>query len=87
MISKEVWTKECQDLQHIRILGSLALSNISAEKRTKSDYQKVWQDILVSYNPNTSKHFRIWALQTKQIVISNKPYIDESEKGVKLLAR
>lgn len=87
IIPKEVWTKKYQDLQQIWILESLTLSNISAEKRTKSDYQKVWQDILVSYNSDTSKHFHIWASQTKQIVISSKPYIDESEKSAKLLAR
>ncbi len=87
MIPEEAWTGQRQDLQHIRIFGSLALSNIPAEKRTKSDYQKVWQGILVGYSPDTSKHFRIWAPQTKQIVISSEPYIDESEKGAKLLAK
>lgn len=42
IISEEACTGEYQDLQHIWIFKSLALSNISAEKRTKSDYQKVW---------------------------------------------
>ena len=60
---------------------------VPAEKRTKSGYQKVWQGILVGYSPDIKKHFRIWAPQTKQIVIASEPYIDESEKGAKLLAK
>ena len=72
IIPKESWTEQCQNLQHVQLFGSLALSNIPAEKRTKSDYQKVWQGILVGYSPDTRKHFRIWAPQTKQIVIASK---------------
>ena len=87
VISKESWTGQRQNLQHVRLFGSLALSNISAEKRTKSDYQKVWQGTLVGYSPDTKKHFHIWASQTKEIVIASEPYIDESERGAKLLAK
>ena len=42
---------------------------------------------MVGYNPDTRKHFRIWTPQTKQIVIASEPYIDESERGAKLLAK
>lgn len=41
----------------------------------------------MSYSPDTRKQFRIWAPQTKQIVIASKSYIDESEKGAKMLAK
>ena len=42
IILEEAWTDKQQNLQHVRIFGSLAMSNILDEKRFKSDYQKVW---------------------------------------------
>lgn len=86
MIPEESWTSRRQDLRHIRIFGSLALCNIPDEKRSKSDYQKVWKGILIGYSPDTTKHSRIWAPQTKQVIIASEPYIDESEQGAKLLS-
>lgn len=79
MIPEEMWTGCRQDLNHIRIFGSFALANISSKTRSKSDYQKVWKSILIEYNLDTTKHFRIWAPQTRQIIIVSKPYIDELE--------
>lgn len=61
VIPKEIWIGQCHDLQHIRIFGNLTLSNISVEKRTKSDYQEIWQGILVGYSSDIRKHFCIWA--------------------------
>lgn len=86
IILEEAWTGKQQDIQHVRIFGSLALSNIPDEKRSnKSDYQRIWQGILIRYSPDTNKHFRIWAPQTKQVIITSELYIDESERGAKLL--
>ena len=87
MIPEEAWTGRQQNLHHICIFGSLAFCNIPEEKRVKSDHQKVWEGILIGYSPDTSKHFRIWAPQTKQVIIASEPYIDESEKGAKLLTK
>ena len=87
MILEEAWTGRQQNLHHICIFGSLAFCNIPEEKRVKSDHQKVWEGILIGYSPDTSKHFRIWAPQTKQVIIASKPYIDELEKGAKLLTK
>lgn len=53
----------------------------------KSNYQRVWQRILIGYSPNTTKHLCIWVSQTKQVVIASKPYIDELEQGAKLLSK
>ena len=69
------------------MFGSLALCNISDEKRSKSDHQRVWQGILIGYSPDTIKHFRVWAPQTRQVVIASEPYIDEPEQGAKLLSK
>lgn len=69
------------------MFGSLALCNISDEKRSKSDYQRVWQGILIEYSPDTIKYFRAWAPQTRQVVIASEPYIDEPEQGAKLLSK
>ena len=69
VILKEAWTNQRQDLQHVRIFGSLALCNIPEEKRSKLDCQRVWQGIFIRYSPDT----------TKQVIIASEPYIDESE--------
>ncbi len=87
IIPEESWTGKRQNLQHVRIFGSLALSHILDEKRNKSNYQKVWQGILIGYSQDTTKHFRVWAPQTKQVVIASEFYIDESEQRAKLLAK
>lgn len=49
-LPEESWIKKKQNLQHVSIFGSLALSYILDKKRNKSHYQKVWQDILIGYN-------------------------------------
>lgn len=87
VILEESWTGRHQDLSHVRIFGSLVLANIPEEKRSKSDFQKVWQGILIGYSPDTTKHFRVWAPQTKQVIIASEPYIDELEQGAKLLEK
>ncbi len=76
-----------QNLEYVCIFGSLALSHIPDKQRNKSDYQKVWQDILIGYSQDTTKHFCVWASQTKQVVIGSELYIDESEQETKLLAK
>lgn len=48
-----------KNMQYIQTFGSLALSNILAETKTKSDYQKIWQGILVKNSSDTHKHFCI----------------------------
>ena len=87
IIPQEIWTNQQQNLQHIRIFGSLALFNIPKEKRSKSDYQKVWEGILIGYSSDITKHFWLWALQTKQVIIASELYINESEKRAKLPAK
>ncbi len=85
-IPKECWTARHQNLEHICIFESLAFCNIPDNKRSKSNYQKVWKGILIGYSPNMSKYFRIWAPQTRQGIIASEPYIDKSEQGAKLLS-
>lgn len=41
IIPEETWNGKRQNIQHVQIFDSLILSNISDEKRFKSDYQKV----------------------------------------------
>ena len=87
VILEESWTRRQQSLGNVCIFGSLVLANIPEEKRTKSDYQKVWQGILIGYSPDTPKYFRVWVPQTKQVIIVSEPYIDKSEQGAKLLEK
>lgn len=79
MISKESQTTQRQNFQYVRIFRNLVLSNMPKEKRIKSDYQKIWQGILIGYSPNTNKYFHIQTSQTKQVIIVNKPYFNELE--------
>lgn len=65
MILKAVWIGRQQNIHHIYIFRNLTFCNILEEKRVKFDYQKVWKRILIEYNPDTSKHFCIWALSPK----------------------
>lgn len=85
IISKKIWTGQCEDFSHVCIFNSLVLANILKEKKLKSDFQKVWQGILIGYSPDTTKYFRVWALQIKQIIITYELYIDELKQGAKLL--
>ncbi len=73
VIPEEVCTNQRQNLQRVRIFGSLALCNILEEKRSKSDCQRVWQGILIGYSPDTTKHFRASAPKTKQVIIASQP--------------
>ena len=65
LIPEEAWTNRRQNLSHIRIFGSLVFVDISHKKKSKSDFQKTWVGILIGYNTNTIKHFRVWAPQTR----------------------
>ena len=73
VIPEEACTNQGQDLQRVRIFGSLALCNILEEKRSKSDCQRVWQGILIGYSPDTTKHFCASAPKTKQVIIASEP--------------
>lgn len=85
LIPEEEWTNRKQNLSHVRIFGSLVLVDIPHEKRSKSDFRKAWEGILIGYSPDTTKHFRVWAPQTRQVIIASEPHIDETEQGAKLL--
>lgn len=41
IIPEEAWTSKQQNIQHVQIFDSLALSNIPDDKRSKSDYQRL----------------------------------------------
>ena len=85
LIPEEAWTNRRQNLSHIRIFGSLVLVDIPHKKRSKSDFQKAWEGILIGYNTDTTKHFRVWAPQTRQVIIASEPHINETKQGAKLL--
>lgn len=54
------------------------------KKYTKSDIWKTWKEIFISYI-KTSKHLRVWAPYTHQILIANKPVVNKSKRDVNLL--
>lgn len=59
IICEKAETCRCQDFSPVCIFGSLALANIPAKTRSKSDYQKIWEGIIIGYSPDTSKHLRV----------------------------
>lgn len=59
LIPEEAWMNQRQNLEHVCIFGSLVLVNIPHEKRSKSDFRKVWEGILIGYIVDTTKHFRV----------------------------
>lgn len=79
VIPKKASIGQRQDLSYVCIFGNLLLANIPQKKRSKSDFQKVWQNILIGYSPDIIKYFCVWASQTKQVIIADKSYIHESE--------
>lgn len=85
LIPKKSWTNRRQNLAYVCIFGSLVLVDIFHEEISKSDFQKTWEGIFIGYNPDTAKHFHVWALQIKQVIIASKLSIDETKQGAKLL--
>ena len=82
-IPEEAWTNTRQNLGHVRIFGSRVSTFIPSEKRTKSDVQRTWKGILIGYT-GTSKHLRVWALHTHQVLIASKPIVNKSKTGTNL---
>lgn len=85
LIPEECWTGEKQDVSHLKVFGSVVSVVITKEKRHKSDVYKNWKGIFIGYSQDTTKHVRVWAPKTQQILIVSDPYVDESEQGAKLL--
>lgn len=56
LIPEEAWTGKRQNLAHVRILGSLVLIDIPPEERSKSDFRKALEGILIGYSNDTTKH-------------------------------
>ena len=86
VIPEEVWTNTRQNLEHIRIFKSRVNTFILSEKRTKSDVRKTWKGIFIGYT-GTSKHLRVWAPRTHQILIASELVVNESKRGVNLLMK
>ena len=57
---------------------------ILSEKCIKSDVQKTWKSIFIGYI-GTSKHLRVWAPRTHQVLIASKLVVNKSKRGADLL--
>ena len=84
IIPEEAWIEVRQNLEHDRIFGSTINTYIPSEKRFKSDIYKTWSEIFIGYT-NITKHLRVWAPKTFQMLIASKPIINESKRGFQLL--
>ena len=61
IILEKKWTGKKQNVSHIRLFGSLASTNISKERRNKSDHIRIWKEIFIGYANEIIKHFKIYA--------------------------
>ena len=69
---------------HIRIFGSRVSTFISSKKRIKSDVRRTWKGLLIGYT-RISKHLRVWAPRTHQVLIASKRIVNKSKRGADLL--
>ena len=79
-IPEEAWTNTRQNLGQVRIFGNRVSTFIPSKKRTKSDVRRTWKGILIGYT-GTSKHLRVWAPHTHQVLIASKPIVNKSKRG------
>lgn len=84
IILEETWTRNRQNLQYLQIFGYRANLFISSEKHIKSNIYKTQRDIFICYT-DTSKHARVWASWTNQVLIANEPILDERQHRVQFL--
>ena len=84
IILEEAWTGTRQNLEHIRNFGSKISMHIPSKKCSKSDVHKTWNGIFIGYT-DTTKHLRVWAPKTHQVLITSESVIKESKKGADLL--
>ena len=84
IIPEEAWIEVRQNFEHIQIFDCRVSIYILSEKRSKSDVYRIWNGIFIGYI-DTTKHFKIWAPKTHQVLIANKPVVNESKQGVELL--
>ena len=57
---------------------------IPSKKHTKSEVRRTWKSILIGYT-GTSKHLRVWAPRTHQVLIASEPIVNKSKRGINLL--
>lgn len=75
-----------ENLEYIRIFGSSVSIFIIIKKHTKSNMQKTWKNIFISYT-RISKHLRVWAFSIYQVFIASKPIINEMKRSAGLLLK
>lgn len=76
-MSKEVWIRKKQDVNHVKTFGSVISVWILKEKRHKSDIYKNLRGIFIEYS-DTPKHVHTWAPKTQQILLVSSFYVDKS---------
>lgn len=86
IISEEVWTGVRENLKYIWILKRKISAYISFKKWYKSNVYKTWNDIIIEYT-NTTKHLKVWAPKTHQILITNKLIINKLKIDIELLIK
>lgn len=80
LIFKKIWIGEKQDVNYLKVFGSIISVVLLKEKQYKSDIYKNWKDIFIRYSQDTIKHIYAWASKTQQIFLVSNPYIDKSEE-------
>ena len=83
-ILEEVWTSTRQNLEYVQIFESRVSIFILIKKRIKLNIRKTRKGILIGYI-GSSKHLRVCASCTHQVLITSEPIVNESKRGADLL--
>ena len=78
-ILKEAWINIRQNPKHICIFSNIVSIFTSGKKHTKSDIQKTWKEIFISYT-RTLKHLKVCDSCTYQILIASNSIVNKSKK-------
>ena len=70
-------------LEYMHIFGSRVSTFILTQKHLKSDIQKTWKGILISYT-RMSKTLKTWAPCIYQVCIASEPIVNKGKRGANL---
>ena len=85
IILEKAWIGTWPNLKPIQIFGSKMSMYILSKKCSKSDVFKKWNRIFIGYT-DTTKHFRVWAPKTHQVLNTSKPVVIKLKRGTDLFA-
>lgn len=63
---------------------AVELARISPLKSVLNQIYMTWNKIFIGYT-DTTKHLKVWAPKTHQVLIASEPIVNKSKQGTELL--